>query len=74
METGSGAPELLINAQGPTLQGEAYKHLRTSILSSTPGRAPKTLLVTSSVPVRRENNYGGKHSHCVWPKQAQVFS
>ncbi|HKO96947.1 MAG TPA: polysaccharide biosynthesis tyrosine autokinase [Pyrinomonadaceae bacterium] len=46
----SGAPELLINAQGPTLQGEAYKHLRTSILLSTPGRAPKTLLVTSSVP------------------------
>lgn len=45
-----GAPELLINAQGPTLQGEAYKHLRTSILLSTPGRAPKTLLVTSSVP------------------------
>lgn len=45
-----GAPELLINAHGPTQQGEAYKHLRTSILLSTPGRAPKTLLVTSSVP------------------------
>ncbi len=45
-----GAPELLINAHGPTLQAEAYKHLRTSILLSTPGRPPKTLLVTSSVP------------------------
>jgi capsular exopolysaccharide synthesis family protein len=45
-----GAPELLINEQGPTAQAEAYKHLRTSILLSTPGRAPKTLLVTSSVP------------------------
>jgi polysaccharide biosynthesis transport protein len=44
------APELLINATGPTLQAEAYKHLRTSILLSTPGRSPKTLLVTSSVP------------------------
>ena len=45
-----GAPELLIHEQGPTAQAEAYKHLRTSILLSTPGRAPKTLLVTSSVP------------------------
>jgi len=43
-------PELLINAEGPTQQTEAYKHLRTSLLLSTPGRAPKTLLVTSSVP------------------------
>jgi polysaccharide biosynthesis transport protein len=29
---------------------EAYRHLRTSILLSTAGRAPKSLLVTSSVP------------------------
>ena len=46
---GSGR-ELLINAEGPSLQAEAYKHLRTSILLSTPGRSPKSLLVTSSVP------------------------
>ncbi len=46
---GSGR-ELLINSEGPSLQGEAYRHLRTSVLLSTPGRAPKTLLVTSSVP------------------------
>jgi len=46
---GSG-PELLINASGPSLQAEAYKHLRTSLLLSTAGRAPKSLLVTSSVP------------------------
>jgi capsular exopolysaccharide synthesis family protein len=46
---GSG-PELLINSHGPTLQEEAYKHLRTSILLSTAGRPPKSLLVTSSVP------------------------
>lgn len=43
-------PELLINSDGPSQQTEAYKHLRTSLLLSTPGRAPKTLLVTSSVP------------------------
>jgi capsular exopolysaccharide synthesis family protein len=46
----SRGPELLINADGPSQQTEAYKHLRTSLLLSTPGRAPKTLLVTSSVP------------------------
>jgi capsular exopolysaccharide synthesis family protein len=45
-----GGPELLINAKGPTALAEAYKHLRTSILLSTAGRSPKTLLVTSSVP------------------------
>ncbi|HWN10304.1 MAG TPA: polysaccharide biosynthesis tyrosine autokinase [Pyrinomonadaceae bacterium] len=48
-ESGKG-PELLINTDGPSQQAEAYKHLRTSLLLSTPGRAPKTLLVTSSVP------------------------
>ena len=46
----NGGPELLINEIGPSPLAEAYKHLRTSILLSTPGRAPKTLLVTSSVP------------------------
>lgn len=46
---GSG-PELLINVNGQSVQAEAYKHLRTSILLSTAGRAPKSLLVTSSVP------------------------
>ncbi|HEV2827403.1 MAG TPA: polysaccharide biosynthesis tyrosine autokinase [Pyrinomonadaceae bacterium] len=43
-------PVLLINTAGPTSLAEAYKHLRTSILLSTPGRSPKTLLITSSVP------------------------
>ncbi|MFN2499481.1 MAG: GumC family protein [Pyrinomonadaceae bacterium] len=48
---GNGAsPELLINNPGSTVQAEAYKHLRTSILLSTAGRPPKSLLVTSSVP------------------------
>jgi succinoglycan biosynthesis transport protein ExoP len=44
------SPELLLNTSGSSGQAEAYKHLRTSILLSTPGRAPKSLLVTSSVP------------------------
>jgi capsular exopolysaccharide synthesis family protein len=46
---GSGR-ELLINSNSPSIQAEAYRHLRTSVLLSTPGRPPKTLLVTSSVP------------------------
>lgn len=46
---GSGR-ELLINSDGPSVQAEAYRHLRTSVLLSTAGRPPKTLLVTSSMP------------------------
>ncbi|HTG95295.1 MAG TPA: polysaccharide biosynthesis tyrosine autokinase [Pyrinomonadaceae bacterium] len=42
--------ELLLNSEGPSVEAEAYRHLRTSVLLSTPGRAPRTLLVTSSVP------------------------
>jgi succinoglycan biosynthesis transport protein ExoP len=37
-----------IEKQSPL--AEAYRHLRTSILLSTAGRPPRTLLVTSSVP------------------------
>jgi capsular exopolysaccharide synthesis family protein len=43
-------PELLINVDGRSPLAEAYRHLRTSILLSTAGRAPKALLVTSSLP------------------------
>jgi succinoglycan biosynthesis transport protein ExoP len=46
----SSGRELLINSDGPSVQAEAYKHLRTSVLLSIAGRAPRTLLVTSSVP------------------------
>jgi capsular exopolysaccharide synthesis family protein len=47
---GYGAPELLFNVESRSALAEAYRHLRTSVLLSTPGHAPKTLLVTSSVP------------------------
>jgi succinoglycan biosynthesis transport protein ExoP len=43
-------PELLMNVDGRSPLAEAYRHLRTSVLLSTPGGAPKTLLVTSSLP------------------------
>src|SRR6266567_3039275 len=48
---GNGAnPELLLNINGRSALAEAYRQLRTSVLLSTAGRAPKTLLVTSSLP------------------------
>src|SRR5204862_4250491 len=47
---GSDNPELLMNVDGRSPLAEAYRHLRTSVLLSTAGRAPKTLLVTSSLP------------------------
>ncbi|HYW73821.1 MAG TPA: polysaccharide biosynthesis tyrosine autokinase [Pyrinomonadaceae bacterium] len=43
-------PELLLNVNGRSALAEAYRQLRTSVLLSTAGRAPKTLLITSSLP------------------------
>ncbi len=42
--------ELLINADSRSSLAEAYRQLRTSILLSTAGHAPKSLLITSSLP------------------------
>jgi len=47
---GQESPELLVNVENRSALAEAYRHLRTSVLLSTPGHAPKSLLVTSSVP------------------------
>jgi capsular exopolysaccharide synthesis family protein len=47
---GYDAPELLINMESRSALAESYRHLRTSVLLSSAGRAPKTLLVTSSMP------------------------
>jgi len=42
--------ELLLNGSQRSPLAEAYRQLRTSILLSSPGGAPKTLLITSSQP------------------------
>jgi capsular exopolysaccharide synthesis family protein len=47
---GHGSLELLTNVESRSALAESYRHLRTSVLLSTAGRAPKTLLVTSSMP------------------------
>lgn len=46
----SDSSELLINVDSRSPLAEAYRHLRTSVLLSTAGRAPRSLLVTSSLP------------------------
>lgn len=43
-------PQLWIHTNSRSPMAEAYRQLRTSILLSTAGRAPKTILVTSSTP------------------------
>jgi capsular exopolysaccharide synthesis family protein len=51
--SGGGAStnaELLMNVDGRSPLAESYRHLRTSVLLSTAGRAPRSLLVTSSLP------------------------
>lgn len=47
---GNPSPELLVNVDARSPLAEAYRQLRTSVLLSTAGRAPKTLLITSSLP------------------------
>ncbi len=42
--------ELLLYADSNSALAEAYRQLRTSILLSTAGHAPKSLLITSSLP------------------------
>ncbi|MDQ4121805.1 MAG: polysaccharide biosynthesis tyrosine autokinase [Acidobacteriota bacterium] len=49
-QNGTGRLELLISNDTRSALAEAYRQLRTSILLSTAGHAPKSLLVTSSVP------------------------
>jgi capsular exopolysaccharide synthesis family protein len=46
----SDNPELLMNVDSRSPLAESYRHLRTSVLLSTAGRAPRSLLVTSSLP------------------------
>ncbi len=50
MRLGNAHPELLFEAENNSALAEAYRQLRTSVLLSTPGHAPRTLLVTSSLP------------------------
>jgi capsular exopolysaccharide synthesis family protein len=47
---GNAHGELLINAEARSPLAEAYRQLRTSVLLSSAGRPPRTLLITSSVP------------------------
>ncbi|OLE50999.1 MAG: hypothetical protein AUG51_24830 [Acidobacteria bacterium 13_1_20CM_3_53_8] len=47
---GINQPELIFSTDGRSSLAEAYRQLRTSVLLSTAGRAPKSLLVTSSQP------------------------
>jgi len=47
---GRANPALLLDLDQRSPLAEAYRHLRTSVLLSSAGRAPKTLVVTSCVP------------------------
>lgn len=50
LSNGDTSPELLVNAERHSSLAESYRHLRTSVLLSRAGSAPKTMLVTSSLP------------------------
>ncbi len=46
----TGNPELLTNVDSRSPLAESYRHLRTAVLLSIAGRAPRSLLITSSLP------------------------
>jgi polysaccharide biosynthesis transport protein len=48
--TGKVNPAFLLDLEQDSPLAEAYRHLRTSVLLSSAGRAPRTLVVTSCVP------------------------
>jgi len=51
VNNGNGSGEVLLTElEKRSPIAEAYRHLRTSILLSTAGRPPRTLLITSSAP------------------------
>lgn len=50
LRQGEGAPELFVHHGFEPQVSECYRSLRTSILFSTPGHAPRILLVTSALP------------------------
>jgi succinoglycan biosynthesis transport protein ExoP len=47
---GKGNPALLLDVEKHSPLAEVYRHLRTSILLSSAGHAPKTLVVASCIP------------------------
>src|SRR5256714_7095443 len=56
---GHDSPELLVHVESRSALAESHRHLRTSVLLSTAGHAPKTLLVTSSVPAEGKTTTAG---------------
>ncbi|HEV2916050.1 MAG TPA: polysaccharide biosynthesis tyrosine autokinase [Pyrinomonadaceae bacterium] len=68
-----GAAELLLGVDPRSSLAEAYRQLRTSILLSTAGRAPKTLLVTSSVPAEGKTTTAVNTAVCLAQTDARVL-
>jgi succinoglycan biosynthesis transport protein ExoP len=64
--------ELLINVDSKSPLAEAYRHLRTSILLSSAGRAPKSLLITSSLPSEGKTTTAVNTAHSLAQTGASV--
>lgn len=70
---GNGDAALLIGKDARSPLAEAYRQLRTSVLLSTAGRAPKTLLVTSSAPSEGKTTTSINTSICLAQTGAEVL-
>jgi succinoglycan biosynthesis transport protein ExoP len=66
-------PELILGGDERSPLAEAFRHMRTTVLLSTPGRAPRTLLVTSSVPSEGKTTSAINTAHILTQTGATVL-
>ena len=70
---GNGDTALLIDKDARSPLAEAYRQLRTSVMLSTPGQAPKKLLVTSSMPSEGKTTTSVNMAICLTQTGAKVL-
>lgn len=73
LRLGDGQSKLLFELDAASPLAEAYRQLRTSVLLSTPGHAPRRLLVTSSVPGEGKTTTAVNLALCLAQTKARVL-
>jgi len=66
-------PEELFSPDSHSALAESYRQLRTSLMLATPGRPPKTLLVTSSMPGEGKTTTAVNLAYCLAQIGARVL-
>jgi len=67
------SPELVVHHGSQPLASESYRGLRTSILFSTPEKAPRILLITSSMPLEGKTTTAANLAAAMAKAEPQVL-